>query len=100
MSVGTGETKKLTDVKSDEGLNPIWSPDNNTIYFMNLPFKPGRSRKIWEVTIKDGTTKEIIAFMGQGVGWTHQSLVIDKQKLYFTKAQSSADIWTAQLEYR
>ncbi len=103
-SIATGEKRKLTSIKSDEMLNPIWSRDNKTIYVANSPERQTGSRKIWEVTVEDDTTRKILDFIGpkSQLVYLHQ-LAGDNESLYFIRSHGVNrinDIWIAQLEYR
>lgn len=99
-SIETGEKRKLTSIKSDEILKPIWSPDNSTVYISYSPDEEDRSRKIWEISVKDGATRKIFDFKGTITqkGPT-ASLARDNERLYFIRQHYVADIWLANLVY-
>lgn len=99
-SIETGEKRKLTSIRSDEILKPIWSPDNRTIYISYSPDEEDKSRKIWEISVKDGATRKIFDFKGTITqkGPT-ASLARDNERLYFVRQHYVSDIWLANLVY-
>ncbi|NIA31430.1 MAG: hypothetical protein GWP06_16170 [Actinobacteria bacterium] len=100
-SIKTSAIRKLTSIKSNAIIDPIWSIDNKTIYIAYSPDEEDRSRKIWEISVKDGSARKIFDFKGTIIqeGPT-ASLARDHERLYFIRQYYVADIWLAQLEYK
>jgi len=95
-----GEARHLTRLGKSGYTKPIWSPNGKTIFYSYDPGEDDPGRKIYAITVADGSKRIIFDNKGsQEPGVPMPWLATDGEKLFFVVRKFSSDIMLADLVY-
>ena len=95
---GTGE-QVIVDVRAGddqpEPAYPVWSRDNQTIYYK--AYDRDRHSSIWSVPVTGGKPRLLVRFDDPSRRSLRREFATDGQRFYFTVARDESDVWAMEL---